>query len=146
MHRGYDADPREIYLIPEVRRFYQAFHRAWPFWLYFCDVNQDGLRAMVFCCLNSLAEIKRDGQAVCGVESDPLELVLFIAKDFPYMNAMCEQAIFERTRQVFEYFFNCLLLSAGRKLKANQDELATYDEAITVARRNQAKTFFWRCY
>ena len=101
---------------------------------------------MVFCCLNSLAEIKRDGQAVCGVESDPLELVLFIAKDFPYMNAMCEQAIFERTRQVFEYFFNCLLLSAGRKLKANQDELATYDEAITVARRNQAKTFFWRCY
>ena len=104
MHRGYDADPREIYLIPEVRRFYQAFHRAWPFWLYFCDVNQDGLRAMVFCCLNSLAEIKRDGQAVCGVESDPLELVLFIAKDFPHMNAMCEQAIFERPRQVFEYF------------------------------------------
>ena len=27
---GYDADPREIYLIPEVRRFYQAFHRIRP--------------------------------------------------------------------------------------------------------------------
>ena len=28
---GYDADPREIYLIPEVRRFYTAFHQAWPY-------------------------------------------------------------------------------------------------------------------
>jgi hypothetical protein len=28
---GYDTDPREIYLIPEVRRFYTAFHQAWPY-------------------------------------------------------------------------------------------------------------------
>ena len=107
---GYNADSREIYLIPEVRRFYGAFHRAWPYWLYFCDLNQDALKAMVFCCLNSLAEIKRDGQAVCGVESNPVELVRFIAQDLLHMNAMCEQAaiseqgIFERTRAVFTYF------------------------------------------
>ena len=30
---GYDDDAREIYTIPEVRRFYGAFHRAWPYWL-----------------------------------------------------------------------------------------------------------------
>jgi hypothetical protein len=29
--QGYDADSREIYAIPEVRKFYGAFHRAWPY-------------------------------------------------------------------------------------------------------------------
>ena len=107
---GYDVDPREIYLIPEVRRFYAAFHSAWPYWLYFCDLNQDGLNAMAVCCLNSFASITRDGQIRCGVEYDPLELVRFIGQDFSHMNLMCERAglseadIYERTRQVFKYF------------------------------------------
>ena len=48
---GYDHYAREIYAIPEVRRFYAAFHRAWPYWLYFCDLNQDALKTMVMCCL-----------------------------------------------------------------------------------------------
>ena len=30
---GWDDDPREIHMIPEVRRFYSAFHEAWPYWL-----------------------------------------------------------------------------------------------------------------
>jgi hypothetical protein len=38
---GYDSDPREIHLIPEVRRFYSAFHEAWPYWLYFCNLDVD---------------------------------------------------------------------------------------------------------
>ena len=32
---GYDGDPREVHIIPEVRKFYAAFHEAWPYWLYF---------------------------------------------------------------------------------------------------------------
>jgi hypothetical protein len=34
---GYDDDPREIHAIPQIRRFYSAFHGAWPYWLYFCS-------------------------------------------------------------------------------------------------------------
>ena len=41
---GYDSDPREIHLIPEVRRFYSAFHEAWPYWLYFCNLDVDTLQ------------------------------------------------------------------------------------------------------
>jgi len=63
---GYDADPREIYLIPEVRCFYRALHRAWPYWLFFCDLNEDGLNSMVICCLNSFASLKVDGKTGCG--------------------------------------------------------------------------------
>jgi hypothetical protein len=32
---GWDDDPREIHMIPEIRHFYSAFHDAWPYWLYF---------------------------------------------------------------------------------------------------------------
>ena len=36
---GYDDDPQELYAIPEVRKFYQYFHRVWPYWFYFCDLQ-----------------------------------------------------------------------------------------------------------
>jgi hypothetical protein len=107
---GYDLDPREICLIDEVRWFYSAFHDAWPYWLYFSDLHQDGLKIMVFCCLQTFTALKVDGKATCAVEYDPFELVQFIAHDLAFMNGLCEQAgmtepeIFERTRAVFLYF------------------------------------------
>ena len=107
---GYDSDPREIYLVPEVRRFYSEFHRAWPYWLCFANLDADGLNTMVICCLNSLTALKVDGQPSCRVEYDPLELIHFIAADMPHMNRMCERAglseaeIYNRTRGLFHYF------------------------------------------
>jgi hypothetical protein len=29
--KGWDADPREIHSIPEIRRFYAAYHQTWPY-------------------------------------------------------------------------------------------------------------------
>jgi hypothetical protein len=40
---GYDDDPREIHSIPEVRKFYSAFHDAWPYRLYFCNLDGETL-------------------------------------------------------------------------------------------------------
>lgn len=34
---GYEDDPRELSQIPEVRAFWQALHKAWPYGLYFFD-------------------------------------------------------------------------------------------------------------
>ena len=59
---GWDDDPREIHSIPEVRHFYIAFHQAWPYWLYFCNLDTDTLRTMTMCCMNSLTAIQVDGQ------------------------------------------------------------------------------------
>ncbi len=107
---GYDHDTREIHAIAEVRRFYSAFHAAWPYWLYFCNLDQDGLKAMVFCCLTTLTEIKVDGRAQCGVQPDPMKLLAFLGRDFGPLNAICkrgqmfEQLVAERTKQIFEYF------------------------------------------
>jgi len=102
---GYDYDDREVYLIDEVRRFYRAFHQAWPYWLFFSDLNQDNLKTMTICCLRSFATFKVDGRANCAVEFDTQELIDFIARDLPFMNELCERAgmtedeIFERSQK-----------------------------------------------
>jgi hypothetical protein len=107
---GWDDDSREIHLIPEVRRFYSAFHAAWPYWLYFCNLDVDTLRAMTMCCLPDVSTIQVDGQTKMSVTCDPLDLLNFIKRDFMPMNLMCDQAemfergIYDRSKAVFEYF------------------------------------------
>ena len=107
---GYDDDPREIHTIPEIRKFYQALHHAWPYWLYFCNLDQDGLKMMTLCCLESITAIKVDGNPDCAVQYNPIELIKSISEDFVHMNVMCEQAgmtergIYDRSKHVMEYF------------------------------------------
>ena len=107
---GWDTDTREIHMIPEVRRFYSAFHDAWPYWLYFCNFDVDTLRAMVMCCMPSTTTMQVDSQIPVKVTCDPLDLLNFLKHDFMPMNLMCEQAemdehgIYDRTKAVFDYF------------------------------------------
>jgi len=107
---GYDEDPREIHAIPEVRHFYSAFHTAWPYWLYFCELETDVLMNMVLCCLPSITSMQVDGNDEVAITYDPLEIVSFLKRDFVPMNEICDRAemfehvIYERTKRVFEYF------------------------------------------
>jgi len=107
---GWDDDPREVHSIPEIRSFYVAFHEAWPYWLYFCNLETEALRMMVLSCLPSIVAVKVDGRPNVAVEYAPLELVHFIGNDFGPMNAMCDQAemferlIYDRSKAVFGYF------------------------------------------
>jgi hypothetical protein len=107
---GYDHDPREMYSIPEVRRFYSAFHESWPYWLYFCNLEQDGLKTMVTACLSTFTAVKVDGQPTVGVQYDTLQLLDFVSRDLAPMNLICKRAgmfedrIEQRTRAIFEYF------------------------------------------
>jgi hypothetical protein len=107
---GWDDDPREIHLIPEIRRFYAAFHEAWPYWFFFCNLDSDTMRAMVACCLASVNTMQVDGQAQVALTFDPVDLLDFIKRDFLPMNLMCERAdmfeerIYSRSKAVFGYF------------------------------------------
>ena len=107
---GWDNDEREIHSIPEIRRFYSAFHEAWPYWLYFCNLDTDTLRTMTMCCMNSLTAIKVDGSPQVQVQYEPTELLQFLARDLMRMNSMCdrggmfESLIYDRSKAVFEYF------------------------------------------
>lgn len=107
---GWDNDPREIHTIPEIRRFYSAFHDAWPYWLYFCNLELDTLRVMTMCCLPAISTMQVNGRIQVAVTCDPLDLLNFLKRDFVPMNLMCERAgnfeegIYDRTKAVFEYF------------------------------------------
>jgi hypothetical protein len=107
---GYDHDPREIHSIPEVRRFYAAFHQAWPYWLYFVNLETESLMMMVLCRLPSMAAVKVDGRPTVSVSCDPLEVLRLVGKDFGPMNIICDRAemaersIYDRSKAVFEYF------------------------------------------
>jgi hypothetical protein len=107
---GWDDDPREIHLIPEVRRFYSAFHEAWPYWLYFCNLDVDTLRSMVMCCLPDVSTLQVDGKTKVAITFDPLDVLNFIKHDFMPMNLMCDRAemfergIYDRSKAVFEFF------------------------------------------
>ena len=107
---GWDNDEREIHSIPEVRQFYSAFHEAWPYWLYFCNLDVDTLRAMTMCCMESLTAIKVDGTTQVQVQYEPTELLQFLSRDFVFMNEMCDRAqmfehlIADRSKAVFQYF------------------------------------------
>lgn len=107
---GWDDDPREIHLIPEIRRFYSAFHAAWPYWLYFCNLDVETLRPMTACCLRSVNTIELDGADKLAATFDMKELANFLGDDFLRMNEMCERAgvsehgIYDRTKAVFTFF------------------------------------------
>jgi hypothetical protein len=108
--QGYDFDMREVYAIPEIRSFYNRLVSAWPYWLYFSNLETDGLRVVALCYLKSLNSISMKGNPAVQVTYDPSELLDFLARHLGPMNEMCdraglsEKAIFQRTKRVFEYF------------------------------------------
>ena len=107
---GWDNDPREIHTIPEIRRFYASFHEAWPYWLYFCNLEADTLKAMVACCLPSINTTQVDGRIQVAMTCDPMVILNFLKEDFLRMNVICDRAemfeerIYDRTIAVLEYF------------------------------------------
>jgi hypothetical protein len=108
---GYDSDPREVYSIPDVRAFYRKFHSAWPYWLYFCSLDDsDALRNMIFCRMDSFISLHVDGKDQVKLEYEGDELLALIRADFPAMIEICKRGdmfddlIETRKRAVLDYF------------------------------------------
>jgi hypothetical protein len=107
---GYNDDPREIAVIPEIREFYSAFQRAWPYWLYFCSLDSVELRTMVACCLPNIALQKVDQHPIVAIDLNARDTHRFLAANLGSMNAVCERAgmseqqMNARTKDVFAYF------------------------------------------
>ncbi len=95
---------------PEVRKFYQHFHRVWPYWFFFCDLRTETLTMMTLCLLPKISSYKRLGEPNAAVEYDPLDLLRFIPKNWVPLNMMMERAgmsemeIYNRSRDVFQHF------------------------------------------
>jgi hypothetical protein len=107
---GTESAPGEMHLVPEIRRFFCTFHRKWPYWLHFCNLDEDTLWAMTMCCLPKVNTWQVSGRTTVAVTGDAIDLLTFITRDLTRLMQMCDRAgmaagrISEPTKAVFEYF------------------------------------------
>jgi hypothetical protein len=73
---GYDQDPRELYMIPEVRAYFQALDAAFPYWFHVLARLEHSLR-MVFMLLVDLTPVPSpDGSVQAQFANDDLHTFL----------------------------------------------------------------------
>ena len=81
---GYDADPRELVDIPEVREFLREIDQQWPFWVHFFNHVDDTIVLYVSCVCGS--NYPGGGAA----EIDPAKLGAVLERGFLAINGIFE--------------------------------------------------------
>lgn len=100
---GYSSDPRELYEIPEVRRFCKKLDEAFPYWFYFLSTERVML-TVVASCLCSVTK------PILGAVSFGPDLIEFITHHFQALNwifdnySLDERDNIEISRKVIQYF------------------------------------------
>jgi hypothetical protein len=89
---GYDKHEDEIYAIPAVRKWIRSWHKQWPYWLYFCTLQNDFLKILYLARLDSLSMTKNRNGKMCEVRLNPHELTQLVLNDFKAMNTLAVQA------------------------------------------------------
>lgn len=51
---GFNDDPRELFEIPEVRRFIQALDARWPYWFFFLCQADDSIKIVESCLCDTI--------------------------------------------------------------------------------------------
>jgi hypothetical protein len=104
---GYDQDQREVFEIPEVRKYVSLLDQEFPFWLFFLTKEKLGLQAIMLCFMPPyLTEDAR--KTVLPERLDQL----LSGRWFPAMNHICEVVGFSEsqierlTDDVANYFIN----------------------------------------
>ena len=103
---GYNNDPREIYEIPELRRFLKTLDGSFPYWFYFLptDRSTSDTLFMVACCLVSVRKVQS------GLVSLGPDFPMFMLGHFAAMNQLFDEySLDERenkeiSRQLSDYF------------------------------------------
>ena len=100
---GYVNDPRELYEIPEVRRFCSKLDDVFPYWFYF--LSTDGVTLGVIArCLCSVTQVRP------GVVSIGPDLPEFITRHYEALNWLFDNYSLDKghndeiSRNVAEYF------------------------------------------
>ncbi|MHB8523142.1 MAG: chlororespiratory reduction 6 domain-containing protein [Limisphaerales bacterium] len=79
---GYDDDPRDVYNIPEIRRYAKALDEQFPYWFYFADLDQGTLKVLALCLCRI---VKVPG----GSTSNGEDLKTFLLSHIVALNQLC---------------------------------------------------------
>ena len=81
---GYNTDSRELFEIPEVRRYIQQLDAMWPYWFFFLSQVDDSIKVIESCLCDSI-------EVVPGVTSiDTQQLNDCLTRHFSALNSYCE--------------------------------------------------------
>ncbi len=81
---GYNADSRELFEIPEVRRYIQQLDALWPYWFFFLSQADDSIKVIESCLCDTI-------EVVPGVTSiDTQQLCDCLDRHFSALNSYCE--------------------------------------------------------
>jgi len=102
---GWNSDPRELYEIPEVTRFFRAVANQWNGWLHFVDCEDDTLPLLIR-LLTDVRRVSESGGLVGACFIDPTQAMKCARHLFAGLNALYESygfgeaAIAARTAEV----------------------------------------------
>ena len=82
---GYDEDPRELFEIPEVRRWVIELDVKWPYWFFFLWPGQRSTLPLIAFCLCPFTVLPQGGKLI-----EPEALAAFQTRAFVAMNGICE--------------------------------------------------------
>jgi hypothetical protein len=82
---GYNNDSRELFEIPEVRRYIQQLDALWPHWFFFLSQADDSIKVIETCLCDTI-------EVVPGVTSiDTEQLCKCLDRHFSALNNYCEE-------------------------------------------------------
>ena len=81
---GYNDDARELFEIPEVRRYISALDGLWPYWFMFLSQADDSIKTLESCLCDTIEVIP----GVASVDMEQMER--FLARHFTAFNRLCE--------------------------------------------------------
>ena len=82
---GYDHDDRELYEVPEVRRFMATLDQQWPYWAFFLWPGHGTTIPMVLLTL-----ISATSQGAGLAKYEPRAMEKLVLDRFGAMNQLCE--------------------------------------------------------
>ncbi|HQT64291.1 MAG: hypothetical protein B7Z75_04605 [Acidocella sp. 20-57-95] len=107
---GYDQDPRELFEIPEVRKYVYKLDEKFPYWLFFLSKSHFGLQCLLLCFLPP--HLSKEAK----IRLFPAEIERILAKRwFPAMDQICKHVGFSDV-QVEELMDRVVKYIAGSHL------------------------------
>ena len=120
---GYHDDPREVYQIPEIRKWVRSVYKQVPHLFYFLAPELEGMKPIFLCIANEIYSLAVDNNprlASIVVEADKLvkELILNALKFSLQMNETKEER-----RQLIQTILNGLDLKEVERSKEFEEEI-----------------------
>jgi hypothetical protein len=115
---GYNDDARELFEVPEVRRYIKALDDQWAFWFFFLSQADDSIKILESCLCDTI-------EVIPGVASIDLEqMERSLARHFTALNRLCEALAIpdEINQEISEGIIAFIHNSAVQKIEADDYE------------------------